>query len=349
MQTPLDTEDQFYEILAGCGKAMMLTSAVDLGLDQLLKARGPLTIAEIRAHYGLHELRGEKWVLLLAQVGLLVEHPQAGGETRYGVGPLLYAFNDPQVMYFYREFLRYWRVAVVRDTVAVIQGGPVDNPVRYPPQDDADVALLHDWMRSGAMITLEAIKRRFDFTGVSTILDVGGGDATMALALAKANPHLHVTVFNIPKVAALGRANIERADLGVRVGVYEGNFLEDELPRGYEMVMFSRVLADWPDAVCRRLLSQAFASLQPGGHLLIAEPFQDHNPALAIAWEHSYLPYDDFGAFVYKPTGYYHRLLEELGYTDLQTFPRGESIHGLILARKPAADPVDSEPAAAAS
>src|SRR5262249_1587422 len=153
----------------------------------------------------------------------------------------------------------------------------------------------------GVHITLATLSGRFDFETVHRVLDVGGGDATMALELARRHFSLHITVFNIPKVAEMGRRNIEQAGLGVRVGMYEGNFLEDPLPKEhYDLVMFSRVLADWPPEVCQRLLAEAYAALDDGGRLLVVEPFRDHNPALALAWEHSYLTYDDFGAYTYK-------------------------------------------------
>jgi len=329
--TRLQTEDQFYEFLAGCGKAMMLTAAIDLGLDGLLVSRGPLTGEEIREALALHPMRCRKFLLILDQVGLVVK--QVDG--KYVAGPLLKAFVDPEVMYFYREFLRYWRVSVVRDTVGVLRGAPVLNPVRYPPVEDADVALLHDWMRSGAYITLHIIEKHFNFLQVTRYLDVGGGDSTMAIALASKFAHLEPTVFNIPKAADMGRQNIKAANLEARVTVVEGNFLRDPLPKeNYDLVMFSRVLADWPPEVCQKLLSEAAAALAPGGRLLIAEPFADDNPALAVTWEHSYLTYDDFGVHCYKSTEFYKKLITEAGFTDVEVHHREQSIHGVMLATK---------------
>ena len=342
--TGLHVEDEFYDFLAGCGKAMILCSAVDMGFDALMFQRGAMTAEEICQWYGLHPLRGHKWVLLLEQTGLLVEQPAAHGPSRYTASPLLRAFADPSVMYFYREFLRYWRISVVRDVPALLRGGPVDNPVRYPPLADTDVELLHEWMRTGVHVTVAAITRHFDFAKVKRVLDVGGGDATMAVVLAHRHFNLHITVFNIPKVAEMGRRHIEQSGMGVRVGVHEGNFLTDPLPKqGYDLVMFSRVLADWPPEVCDRLLGEAYAALADGGQLLIAEPFRDHNPALALAWEHSYLTYDDFGAYTYKTTTFYREMIEAAGFHSVTVHPRGDSIHGVITAHKTQPPPVEQE------
>jgi hypothetical protein len=101
------------------------------------------------------------------------------------------------------------------------------------------------------------------------------------------------------------------------------------------MVMFSRVLADWPPELCFELLKKANAALLPEGQLVICEPLCDENPDLGLTWEHSYLPYDDFGLFVYKPLSLYKRMLDEAGFDLVSVHPRDEAtIHTVIIARK---------------
>lgn len=334
MGTGVELEDAFYEVLAGAGRAACLFAAVDLGLEALL-AGGPRTEAEIVALLGLDRWRGHKWLALLTEVGLVEVAPGIGG-PRYANGPLLAALADPSRSYFYREFMRYWRTAAMHEMSAVVRGAPVPDPVRYPPQREGDVALLHAWMREGALVTLAAIERRFEFAAVRRVLDVGGGDATMACALALRHPQLEPTVFNLPQAAALARANAAAQGLAGRVRVVEGDFFRDALPGGFELVMFSRVLADWPPEACAGLLRKGFAALASGGRLLLAEPFREQNPGLSIAWEHSYLPYDDFGARLYKTTASYAAMLIEAGFVEVAVLPRDEAaIHGVIVARRP--------------
>jgi SAM-dependent methyltransferase len=329
-------EDAFYDILAGAGRATCLFAAMDLGLDRAL-AQGPLTEAEIVERLQLDRHRGHKWLVLLETVGLIESARDPGsGEVRYANAALMATLAIPQYSYFYREFMRFWRTAAMHEMSGVVRGAPVPVTVQYPPQVDSEVALLHDWMREGALVTLDVIERSYDFSQVRRILDVGGGDATIACALVKRHPALHSTVFNLPKAAALGRANVAAQGLGERVEIFVGDFFKDPLPqRGFDLVMFSRVLADWSPEVCRMLLTKAHAALAPDGWLLVAEPFRDQNPDLSIAWEHSYLPYDDFGAYVYKTTDSYKELFTEAGFSDIHEFPRDDrSIHGVLTARR---------------
>ena len=332
----LKLEDDFYQLLSGGTRIAMLISMVDLGLAELLLSRGALTEDEILKTLDLHRGRGHKWVLLLESVGLLTPTRDAAGVTRYDQPALCRALVDPTVPnhFFYRDFLRFWRVAAGRDLAGLLHGAKVHDPVRYPPVLWDDVVLLHEWMRDGALATLASIERRFDFTRYRRILDVAGGDATMATTLARRQPLLDLTVFNLPAAATLCRRTISAAGLSDRVHVIDGDFRVDSFPDGFDLVMFSRVMADWSPAVCRMLMHKAHAALAPGGHLLIAEPLRDQNPDLAVAWEHSYLPYDDFGANVYKKQATYEQLLSETGFRLIAAHPRQDTIHGVLVAAR---------------
>lgn len=343
----LQLEDDFYKVLSGGTRIAMLIAMVDLGLAQLLLRRGPLTEEEILTTLDLHRGRGHKWIVLLESVGLLLPIRDSAGGTRYDQPALSRALVDSAVPnhFFYRDFLRFWRVASSRELGSLLHGAKVTDPVRYPPVLWDDVVLLHEWMRDGALATLASIERRFDFSRYRRVLDVAGGDATMATTLARKLPKLEVTVFNLPAAATLCRRTISDAGLTHRVHVIDGDFRTDPFPTDFELVMFSRVLADWSPAVCRMLMQKAHAALAPGGHLLIAEPLRDENPELAIAWEHSYLPYDDFGANVYKKRATYQQLLEETGFRIIAAHPRQDTIHGVLVAERLAPEAATKEAA----
>jgi hypothetical protein len=200
-----------------------------------------------------------------------------------------------------------------------------DSPVRYPP--GADGALSHGWMREGALRTLEAIERSFDFGPVRRMLDVGRGDATIACELVRRHPDLRSTVFAAPGAARLGLADIESRGLDARVSVVVGDLLTDPLPLGgFDLVMFSRVLADWSPEVCRMLLTRARDSLAPSGLLLIAEPLREQDPGPSLARERGH---------PHRTSAVYQALLHACGFAEVVSFPRSDaSIHGVLTARR---------------
>ncbi len=343
--TPAAVEDAYYDILAGGARYSLFVSLLDMNVLPLM-ARGPVAADDVIAALGLHPLRGQKWLHLLQLAGLMVvSHGSDKTAKYYPSESVLRMFgSDGNGGWFHREFLRYYRVSAyygMQTLPWTLGGGPVENQVRYPPRDPADVALLHEWMRNTALTTLSTIERYFDFPTVRRLLDVAGGDATMAVELWRRYPQLHTVIFNVPEAAALARRRIEEAGAAERIGVVEGDFrVVEAFPerRGggkHDAVMFSRVLADWPPELCRTLLTKAHAVLDSGGKLLICEPLADENPGLAIAWEQSYLPYDDFGLAVYKPFGVYEEMLRETGFKVLQVHSRDETtIHCVIVAEK---------------
>jgi SAM-dependent methyltransferase len=334
---PAERDDLFYDFLAGEARSALLKSALKVGLPALLAERGPLSGPAIVSALGLHPERGRKWLLLLRYVRLIEETAGRRGGPRYAAAPLLQALfgDDGRSGYFYRDFLRYWEASTRLDLVDVLHGKPVPDPVRYPPVTAEDTWLLHAWMRETARETFGKLKKHVDFGKTGRLLDVAGGDATMALEIVARHPGIRVTVFNLPAAAALARENVAQAGARERISIVEGNFFTDRLPAGFDAVMFSRVLADWPAETCRMLLRKAHRALAPGGRLIICEPLTDANPALAIAWEHSYLPYDDFGYQVYKPLAVYRRLLRDSGFTRLQAYPRDkDSVHSVLVARR---------------
>jgi hypothetical protein len=57
---------------------------------------------------------------------------------------------------------------------------------------------------------------------VKTILDVGGGDATVATSLVKEYPNLKATVFNLPNSAELARSRVIATNSIDKVNIVEG-------------------------------------------------------------------------------------------------------------------------------
>ena len=80
--------------------------------------------------------------------------------------------------------------------------------------------------------------------GSKNILDVGGGDGTIAITLAKEHlpVDVSITVYNLPASAELARDNVEHNECAGRVQVIDGNFLEDEsFPGQFDTIIFNRV------------------------------------------------------------------------------------------------------------
>lgn len=330
--TPRERDDYYYKIIAGAAHTRLLESTYDLRLPHLIAERGPLTAAEIADSLGLHLKRAAKWLVLLERIGLLREEDGRYHNTDRAIA--VYWDTDGRENFFLRDLMEYCRHVNALDLPAVLRGAPLPDSVRWPPRTKEAAEHLELWMTITANEAVTALCRGTDWTNTRTYLDVGGGDATIACALVRQFDHLQATVFNLPASAELARQRIAREKLESRVKVVVGNFLEDELPKGFDRVVFSRVLADWDPAVCQMLLKKAKLALNPGGSLVIGEPFDDTNYDLAVSWEFRYLFYDDFGVHVYKSVGEYQALLRQAGFAEFHLSDRiDDTLYGVLTAR----------------
>jgi hypothetical protein len=93
-----------------------------------------------------------------------------------------------------------------------------------------------------------------DFTETQTLVDVGGGFGHIAIALLRRFSHLRAVVLDLPGVIAIGeqRAARDADDVLARLSLVGGDMFDD-VPAGDTLLM-SRILHDWDDSSCARLL-----------------------------------------------------------------------------------------------
>lgn len=102
--------------------------------------------------------------------------------------------------------------------------------------------------------------------GPARLLDVGGGHGRYSTALCERHPLLAATVLDLP--SALGPG-------GDRVTMRAGDYLEEDLGSGYDLVLLFNVLHGYPAAGNQALLARVAAALNPGGTVAILEHGRD--------------------------------------------------------------------------
>jgi len=109
-----------------------------------------------------------------------------------------------------------------------------------------------------------------DWTAVSTVVDVGGGDGSLLRELLTRHDHLTGTVLDRPAAtAAAGRA-LRAAGLQERATAVAGDFFT-EVPHGADVYVLAQVLHDWPDDQAVEILATVRAALSPGARVVVLE------------------------------------------------------------------------------
>lgn len=115
---------------------------------------------------------------------------------------------------------------------------------------------------------------KFDLSGVRKMIDIGGGSGAHAIGAALRWPDLQAVVFERPNVADVAQEQIAAYGLGERVTTEIGDFFTDELPAG-DLHFYGDIFHDWTDKTCRELAAKSFATLEPGGRIMIHEVIFD--------------------------------------------------------------------------
>jgi predicted O-methyltransferase YrrM len=127
------------------------------------------------------------------------------------------------------------------------------------------------------LILAQALAKQVDLDSRHSLLDIGGGSGIYACSLAAHFPQLRATVLEKPPVDGIAARAIEQRGFADRIGVTAADMLNDPMPRGHDVHLFSNVLHDWGEDIVRQLLRASAAALPAGGLLIVHEAFLNVN------------------------------------------------------------------------
>ena len=270
------------DLIVGFSYSQTLRAADASGLIDML-ADGPCDDAQIASQTGLsleaaqRLVRASRALDLAEEVGpgrwMLGEqgaalHSNPGARAMIRHHALLYAdLADPL------ELLRKDR----SEPTALSQFWSYAGALRDHSERGAETSAYSELMASSQHFVAEQVLDSFSFRGVDSLLDVGGGHGAFAKAIGQAHPRLKLGVFDLPEVVEGARRS------GPRDATFHpGNFFEDPIPEGYDLISLVRILHDHDDDHAQHLLDSIRSALAPGKRLLIAEPMAEIKGAEAM-------------------------------------------------------------------
>lgn len=108
-----------------------------------------------------------------------------------------------------------------------------------------------------------------------TLLDLGGGAGTNAIAFVTAYPNLTATIFDLPATLPLTEKTVKEAGLEGRIALKAGDFNQDPLGGPYDLALMSDILHYQDFNANAAVVKKVFAHLAPGGRLVIKDRFLD--------------------------------------------------------------------------
>ena len=264
--------EAMFDLVAGFCHSQILQALVAFGIPALLLDRS-LTTAGLARRAQVPPARMEVLLRGGAAIGLLSAR-RDGTWTLTPRGAALATVPGLADMIRHHAIL-YRDLA---DPVAFFRGETDTGLAAFWPyvfgagaaQDPATADRYSRLMADSQTLVAEDTLAALDLRSARHLMDVGGGTGAFLAAVARAAPHLRLTLFDLPAVAPQARARFaaDRID----VAIIPGSFRDDPLPQGADAISLVRVLYDHADDTVRALLARAHAALPPGGRLIISEP-----------------------------------------------------------------------------
>lgn len=268
-------------LLSGGVVAQCLYAVARLGVPDLLAA-GPRPVAELAAGTGADPQALRRMLRALASMGLL-RHSAPDSYALTSATELLRSdvpgslraaaiLHGEEVCRAFAEILHTVRTG--EPAFDKVHGQPFYSYLTGHPET---AAVFAEAMGSEPV---PAIVSTLDFSEVSTVVDVGGGNGGLLAALLAANPGLRGVLLELPDSVAAARGRLAEAGVADRVEFVEGSFF-DRIPPGGEVYLLSRVLHNWTDERAGQILCRLAVAMAPGARLLVVEKLLPEEPGSA--------------------------------------------------------------------
>lgn len=129
----------------------------------------------------------------------------------------------------------------------------------------------HHTTTSSPRVDAPSIVTAYDWGALGHVVDVGGGDGTLLIALLNEYPALNGTVVDLPATAEAARKMLQAAGLADRANAVAADVLE-AVPAGAEGYLLSAVLHEWNDDDARAILRNCAAAAGEDGAVFVIEP-----------------------------------------------------------------------------
>ncbi len=253
--------------MVGYWRTHTLGAAAELSVLDAL----PATTGEVAERCGLPVSNAERLLAALGELGLVER--RAGAWQATHKGSFLRAGHPTSLrtaaLEYARHMARPWEG--LADLLRSSPGARDDDLFQEVADDPARRDGFHEMLSAYARHDYPGIGAALDLGHVEHLIDAGGGAGVVAGFLLAAHPGLKLHLLDRPEV--LARVDLP-PDLRTRLHPVPAD-LFSPWPLRADAVLMARVLHDWDDARCLRILRHARNALSPGGDLYLVEMLLD--------------------------------------------------------------------------
>jgi SAM-dependent methyltransferase len=223
----------------------------DLAREMKISERGLAILCRNLAMAGLLKKQGETYRnSRLASTALNAHHPAYRGD-------------------YLRLMTSHWA-----DWGRLLESVKSGLPLDHDEPDEPDYRRRFTWaMHQRTLETAPKIVAQIDLGGVRTLLDLGGGPGTYAMAFLAKNPMVRATVCDRPAALDVAKEIASTHKAAPRLSYLPLDVITEDIPGTYDVIWYSNVLHIYSPQENRAVFRRAATALNPGGRLLIQDAF----------------------------------------------------------------------------
>ncbi len=266
-----------FKFIMGRWVSRLIYIAAKLELADRLK-HGPLTVEELATAADVQAPALYRVLRALASVGIFAETK----DKRFRLTPLAVTLQKavPGSMHAAALMLgeKYWEDAwaqllrgVKTGEMPFLKAHGIP-PFEYLEKHPEDLKIFGETMTSVSSTENSAIAAAYKFSGLRTLVDVGGGNGSLLATILNANPKMKGVLFDQPSVITRAKQDrhITAKGIAERCTLESGDFFE-AVPKGGDAYIMKRTLHDWDDECCAKILANCCAAMSEKGIVLVVD------------------------------------------------------------------------------
>ena len=271
--------DPVFQILTGFFASKALMAAVEMDVFTKLDGR-QVTAQEFQQLLALESRPAQVFASALASVGLLDSKDDKLSNSQ--ISATFLSKKSPAYM---GGFVRMCDERLYKGWDSLSWSLANNKPVEVKKGGDAE-SLFNDAKSDRSIEAIEkfthamhgvsigpamALAKAFDFSKYKSMIDIGGGSGAYSIHVAKEFPNMSATVADLGPVCKVAEGYIAQYGLSGRVKTTQLDFWKQDIPKGHDVAFLSHIIHDYDAEKGVTLLKKIYASLNPGGALIISE------------------------------------------------------------------------------
>jgi hypothetical protein len=138
-------------------------------------------------------------------------------------------------------------------------------------QQNVDAAdAFNQGMTNVSSMLAYAVLMAYDFAGISSIVDIGGGQGKLLGRILHFNPEIRGTVFDTPSTIERAKQQLGNHGWSRRCAYVTGDFFTS-VPEGADAYLLSSVIHDWDDDLAIRILRNCGSAMTKNSRVLLVD------------------------------------------------------------------------------